>query len=484
MLKGQKLELEIESMSHGAHGIARNGSKIPIFIENTCPGDKLFAEVYDDRRTFAFASIQELIKASESRNANPKCPLHKVCGGCQWQQIDYKKQLESKRKNIIDLLVNEKVLDKSWREDYKKDPSLIPEVLGMDDPWNYRNKIVYPVGTKENGRVVAGYYKRNSHDLINIKYCPVQYSVFDEIMAFVKEECSKNAIKKPWLRHIAMRANHDQSQILLTFIVRTKTPIYKNKIKQSGSGAKKPLRKASEEKTFMELKAKLKKVAAIIKEKFPKIVGISSNYNDLSTNVILGQEMELILGESFMLDKLNDLSFKVSPTSFFQINNEQAEKLVDKVVEFADLKEGAKVLDAYSGTGSLALALAENSKAKVLGIEAVESSVKDARENAKLNKLESVDFKLSKLEDSISEIVKEKYDLLVTNPPRKGCTNKVLDAFGKIGSEKIVYVSCNPASLARDIKYLEQFGYSLKTLQPIDLFPHTYHIESVALLTK
>ena len=455
--KGSELELTIDSMSHGSAGIARHDG-FAIFLDNVCPGDKVLAEVYDHRKSFAMAKIKDLLEPSSAREPEPKCKLHKVCGGCQWQQINYKKQLEYKRKNIVDLFTKEAISG--------FEPSMISPALGMegDGPWSYRNKVIFPVDTvKSNGRLKAGYYVKNTHDLINIKHCPIQYSIFDEVMEQIKEFCSKHGIAKPLLRHIALRANHDQSELLITFIVRRKE--FKNKLSS----------KVMPSKAF-------KDIARLLSKKFPQLKGVSLNFNDFSTNVILGELTETIAGQGYITDEVNGIKFKISPTSFFQVNNQQAAKLMEKVYEFSDLSDGDTVLDAYAGIGTFSIFLAKKKNIKLTAVEVIKSAVEDGKSNAELNSVERIEYHCSKLEDFADKFESDQFKTLVVNPPRKGCTNKVLDSFGKISPERIVYVSCNPATLARDIKYMEQFGFKLEKLQPIDLFPHTYHIESVALL--
>lgn len=448
-----QLELQVDSMSHGAFAIAHENGE-SIFVENSCPGDKALVSIYDKRKNFSYAQIENLIEASEYRAKDPKCKLHKICGGCQWQHINYEQQLKFKRSNIIDLLKKAQINLSELK---------IPEVLGMEDPWNYRNKIVYPVRTVESSsRTLAGYFKRNSNELVNIKYCPIQYSIFDEIMSQCKELCTEHKIKHPLIRHIQIRSNFAKSEILVTFIVREK--LMSN-----------------------ELKTSFSKIAEALLESFPAIKGCSLNYNDMSTNVILGKNTETLLGEKQITETLGDIKLKISATSFFQVNNLQFLKIIDTINKFidCDLDENDHILDAYSGTGTIALSIAKASKnLKITAIEVVESAVEDAKANAGLNDIKNIDFKLGKVEDHIEDLVNSNLKLSIINPPRKGCTNKVLDTLAKISTEKIIYVSCNPATLARDIKYLENYGYKLEKIQAVDMFPHTFHVENVVLLKK
>ncbi len=469
------ITLEIESMAHGAHAVSHLDDGLVVFVENACPGDTVKAHIYDHRRSFAYAEIDEVLSSSPLRMIDPPCKLHKVCGGCQWQHINYDEQLEFKRQNVIDFV------RKAELTSPRPPHMLVSSVIGMDDPWRYRNKITYPVATVEaTARLLAGYYKRNTHELVNVKHCPVQYEIFDAIVEDVKELCSQKFIGKPLLRHINLRANQDQSQVLLTLIVR-------------GREISKPENSAVEER--------LKTIFAALMAKYPQLKGCCLNYNDGSTNVIFGERTVVLAGSGIIEDKLGDLSFKISPTSFFQINNNQFAKIVDVVkaqvqslIEAEELNPvGAEVLDAYAGIGTLALSLAASYPLmQITAIEVVDAAVRNGIANAELNKINSVQFKTGEVEEHIEEFVarsqflrdRKALDLVLVNPPRKGCTNDVLDALGKIASPNIIYVSCNPATLTRDIKYMERYGYEVQEIQPVDMFPHTYHVEAVALLKR
>lgn len=481
MALATELKLDIESMSHGPYGLAKLEDGQVVFLENTCPGDEVLAHIYDERKGFSFAHTSAFRKQSEDRNLNPPCKLHKICGGCQWQHVNYDKQLEFKRRNIIDLLVKEKILDESWRENYEQDLDLIAPAIGMEEPWNYRNKIVYPVRTvPSSGRLKAGYFQHKSNELVNIKSCPIQYSVFDKIMEFIKNKCAQLEIGSPLLRHIQLRANLEQDQVLITFIVRKK---------ELARGKK---------------KLDLQRLAKILKANFKSIRGVALNYNDMSTNTILGQETEVLVGQGYIMDSIDGIRYRLSPTSFFQVNNSQAKALIDSVLGFIDIdsctgnavesadssqeRSQMRILDAYCGIGTFTLQIARRfPETMVHGMEIVESAIEDAKENARLNDISNIDFQLGKVEDLVEKYTEthdgqDSHSTIVANPPRKGCTSKVLEAFGKILPKQIIFVSCNPATLARDIKFMEKYGYGLKKLQPVDLFPHTFHVESVALL--
>ena len=441
-------------MSYGPFAITHSAEGEVVFVENACPEDEVEAEVYDKRKGFSYATISEMVSESKLRNPSPDCKLHKICGSCQWQHIDYAEQLKFKKKNIEDLIKEAKI-DTSLLQGAGGDVA-IPEVLGMDSPWNYRNKVSYPVKTvKSTGRLQAGYFKRNSNELINIKYCPIQYSIFDEIIDVVKDMCSDKGITDEVLRHILLRSNFDNSQVLLCLIVKKK-------------------------ELFPETHTDIKEIFKTLVEKFPMLKTCTINYNTLSTNVILGDKTETVIGSGYIFETINDLTIRISTTSFFQVNTLQFSKIVDLIAK--EVEPNSKVLDAYCGAGTIALTLAKRIPGlDITGVEVVASAVKDANKNAEINDLKAY-FIESKVEDQIEEL--KDFDSVIVNPPRKGCTNKVLDTLGAIASNKIIYVSCNPSTLTRDIKRLESFGYKLKSLQGVDMFPHTFHVETVSVLEK
>jgi len=474
-----KQKYKIESMSYGPFAISHSAEGEVVFIENACPEDEVEAEVYDKRKGFSYASITELVKESSLRNPDPNCKLHKICGSCQWQHIDYNEQLKFKKKNLEDLVRESKI-------DFNEE---LPDVLGMEEPWNYRNKVCYPVKTvKSTGRLQAGYFKRNSNELINIKFCPIQYSIFDEIIDKVKDLCSDKLITDEVLRHILLRSNNDKSQVLLCLIVRKK-------------------------ELFPETHASIKEIFKTLTAEFPQLKTCTINYNTLSTNVILGEKTETVIGSGYIFETVNDLTLRISTTSFFQVNTKQFSKIIDLIVP--ELKADSKILDAYCGAGIISLALAKKlSGLDITGIEVVASAIKDANKNAEINDVKA-HFIEGKVEDQILHLFQKApdarlasseqaeltdvsmmtaknkrnvadgllgVDVVIVNPPRKGCTNKVLDALGEMAVKKIIYVSCNPSTLTRDIKRLEGFGYKLKSFQGVDMFPHTYHVETLAIL--
>ena len=474
-------DLKIDSMSFGLHAIATDpDSGIKVFIENACPGDELKAEIYDIQKDMAFANITEIISASPLREEDPRCKLHKICGSCQWQHIKYEEQLNFKKINLLDAFKLNKV----------NLPNEI-SVKGLNNPWHFRNKVIYPVETvKSTGRLLAGYYKTKSNDLINIKHCPIQYSIFEELMEGIKELCSGEGIGTPLLRHVLLRSSYDENEVLVSFILRKK--LFKARDRHA-----------------------IKRIFDVILREFPEVKAATINYNDDSTNVILGEETELIAGDrDYIVDKLKDIQVKISTSSFFQINNEQFCNILESIKSFIeqatkdklkddentekgvpqqDLKETdtqgvisrLKILDAYSGIGSISLSLAKAfPQHSFKSFELNNAAVINAKDNIELNNLDNLEVELASAEEYFKEEQNLDFDIIILNPPRKGCSNKILENISKSNAQKVIYLSCNPSTLARDIKFLEERDFKLTEIKAFDMFPHTFHLETLALLSR
>lgn len=437
-------------MSNGPFAIAYDSDGKVVFVENACPDDLITAEIYDQHKDFAYANLLDLIEPSLLRDANPPCKLHKICGSCQWQHISYKEQLKFKQQNLVETLLKNGL------------DCPVPDLVGMDNPWHYRNKITYPVKTvKATGRLQAGYFKRNSNELINIKYCPIQYDIFDTIMDTAKELCSEHGVTDEVLRHILLRSNQDHSQVLLCFIVR-------------------------KSKFIRAAKHAILKVLEILAQEFAQIRTVTINYNDGSTNVILGSETEIIKGEGYIVENFGELKLQISTNSFFQVNTQQFLKIIDLIKQHVSNRQPKAIIDLYCGIGTISLSLAQGlASACVIGVEEVTSAVDNALINAKLNNIQDAQFVCSRVEDYCSgEFNIDPSDLVIINPPRKGCTNRVLDALGASSAQELIYVSCNPATLARDIQYLTKFGFALSSVQAVDMFPHSFHFETLAFIKR
>ncbi len=449
---GQVIDLKIESMAYDNSAIGRYKDFV-IMVDRAAPGDEIKAEITSLRPNYARAKIVDLVKFDNSYRIEAECKIFKVCGGCQWQHLDYKKQLEQK-----DLLL------KSFFSKLELEDGVLKNTIGMDDIWHYRNKVQYPVRTvKDTGRLKAGYFEWHSRDLINVKFCPIQNDIFDSIIETVRDLAPKYRItaydgaeKRGWLRHICLRSGRNikgDLEVLLTLVVVTEEM------------------KNSDEFTREVMK------------KHPEVVGICLNKNTNTTNVIYGDKTKVLAGRGFLFETLNGLIFKISATSFFQVNSKQAEKMLNIIDKYADLKGDEVVLDAYCGGGVIAISLAKNAK-KVLGIEEIRQSIEDANYSAKQNKVTNFTFLNGKVENKIHDVLDEfNPDLVVLDPPRGGCNKKVIEDLLNFDVKKIIYTSCNPTTLARDLDLLSP-KYKIKSIQPLDMFPHSYHVENVVLLER
>lgn len=454
---GEIIDLEIESMGYDNSAIARHKDFV-VMVNRAAPKDKLKAEITTIKPNYSRAKIKELIESDSEYRIEPNCKIFKICGGCQWQHLPYEKQLEQK-----DFLMKNFASKLSLKEGVLKPIISAKKNLDSDEGiWHYRNKVQYPVRTvPSTGRLKAGYYEWNSNDLINIKYCPIQHEKFDSIVDSVREIATKYKItaydsktKKGILRHISIRSGFNTNQYLLTLVVaKDKFPKIKDFINE-------------------------------IDEKNPELEGVCLNINTGTTNVIHGPVTKVLKGKGFMYEEINGIKFKISATSFFQVNTAQATMLINEIKEKLSLKGDEVVLDAYCGSGFIGLSISNDVK-KVIGIEEIESAVIDGNDTAKENGIKNIEYTFGKVENKISDVMESsKPDVVILDPPRAGCNKRVLKTICETPPEKIIYVSCNPTTLMRDLEILSEELYSVSSIQPIDMFPHTFHIENVVLLEK
>ncbi len=458
--KGDNIALEIEDMNHQGEGLGRYEG-FTVFVPGALPGENVSCEVISVKKNYARAFIKDINMSSKER-VKPPCPYYDKCGGCQLQHLSYQGQLRFKEKQVKDSLEKIGKIDLGEVE-------FLP-ILGMKTPWNYRNKIQLPVREFENN-VEIGFFKQNSHELVPVEHCMIQDEKGNKALTKVKELIKKYELspyderdKKGLLRHVVIRIGINTDEVLLIFVTS------KNQF---------PHRK---------------RIVAELIEAIPGIIGIVHNINDRDTNVILGEKNKTIWGRPYLFDKLEGLKFKISPGAFYQINAYQSGKLYNKSVELSGVEYGEdkRVLDAYSGIGTIALffSLYTSDTSDVLGLEVVPEAVEAAVENARINNLDKkVSFWEGKVEDLIYEYIddftnKPKPDIFVLDPPRKGCDRRFLDAILELKPEKVIYISCNPSTLARDLNILSTGDYKLKTVQPVDMFPQTVHIEAVVLIEK
>lgn len=445
------LEVKIEKLSNLGFGIAKVDGYV-IFVEGACPDDVVKIRVGKKNKTYANAKVLEVVKPSAYR-VTPFCPMQKVCGACQLQFIDYKYQLKLKKEIVIDAMHS---ICGSEIE--------IKDVIPSPNDKEYRHKIQYPVSETQNSkRILAGYYKSASHELVNIKYCPIQPAYCDNIIEFIRTAAQEEGLsgyneKKHSgdLRHIVIRTSNFNQKSLVVLVVNS-TKVFD----------------------------KLKKLAHRIYTELENIAGVMVNFNSKKTNLILGENTELIEGEEFIEEKLCDKIFKVGAKTFFQVNPSSANNIFEFVKEYISKNfDQSLVLDAYAGITAFGICLSDVAK-KVVSVEEVKESVILADKILKENSIKNVELHnmdAGKFFEKELKTKGRKFDVTVLDPPRKGCSQESLDYALKLTKGQIIYVSCNPATLARDLKYLIEKGCKVQFIQPFDMFPHTYHIENVAII--
>lgn len=449
VMKNEYYDVVFEDLTHEGAGVAKVEG-FPIFVENALPDERAKIKVIKVNKGFAFGRLIELNEQSKNRIDAP-CPIYSQCGGCQLQHLSYEGQLDFKRKQV------EQVLARIGKLDLNK-VSVHP-TLGMENPWNYRNKAQVPVGEREGG-LVAGFYQKRSHDIIDMERCLIQQAENDDVVQAVKTICEKYGIRayneekhKGWLRHIMVRYGLVTKEIMVVFVTRTADFPHKNE------------------------------VITEITNQLPQVKSVVQNINNKKTNVIFGDETNVLWGEEYIYDKIGDVKFAISARSFYQVNPEQTKVLYEKALEYAELTGEESVIDAYCGIGTISLFLAQKAK-NVFGVEIVPEAIEDAKRNAELNGIANAEFAVGEAEVVIPEWYKQgnQADVIVVDPPRKGCDEALLKTILDMKPKKVVYVSCNPGTLARDLQVLELGGYKTVEVQPVDMFPHTTHVECVAQL--
>lgn len=448
----EELVVDIEKLSNLGYGIAKPDGYV-IFVEGACPGDRVRIKVGKKNKNFANAKVIEILEPSPYR-VKPICPMQKVCGACQLQFIDYKYQLELKQEIVKDVM-----------RSILADDVEVREVIPSPSDKEYRHKIQYPIGeTRDSKRILAGYYKPASHELVNIKYCPIQPAECDKIIEFVRTvsfECGISGYNEKKhsgdLRHVVIRSSAYNNQNLVILVV--------NSIKVFD---------------------KLRKLANRIYNELDNIAGVGVNFNSKKTNLILGDETQILEGEGYIQEELCGKLFRVGAETFFQVNPKSANNIFEYVKKYiSENFEKPLILDAYAGITTFGICLSDIAK-KVVSVEEVKASVDLASKVIKEYGIKNVELHNMDAGAFFEKELKTKgrsFDVTVLDPPRKGCTPESLDYALKLTKSKIVYVSCNPATLARDLKYLTEKGCKVEYIQPFDMFPHTYHIENVAIIT-
>ena len=446
--QGQIYEIEINTLGTSGEGVGRY-EDFTVFVPYALPGEKVKARITEVKKTYATGKLLEILRQSGDR-VEPACPIYKECGGCQLQHLSYEAQLKAKRQQVIDAVTR-----------IGKQPDLFVEpTLGAATPWNYRNKMQFPIG-REKGKTVIGCFAQGSHRIIDTGDCHIQKEGNNEVVNAVREIVTKlnipvyNEDKHTGvLRHVVGRVGK-HGDIMVVIVTASKT--------------------LPREKEFVKM----------LRSRLPKAVSIHQNIQTYRNNVIMGRDTKLLWGRPTIQDGLGRLNFHISPRSFFQVNTAQAEVLYNKALEYANLKGEETVIDAYCGTGTITLFLAQKAR-EVIGIEIVKPAIQDAQKNARDNNVRNAEFIVGDATQVMPRLYKQgiRADVVVVDPPRAGCTETVLKTFADMQPERIVYVSCNPATLARDIAVLDELGYKAQKVQPVDMFPNTSHVENVCLLTR
>lgn len=449
--QGQVLELDITDLTSEGDGLGRWDNRV-VFVPDTVPGDRIQARLVQAKASFGRGQLMQVVEPGRDR-IRPACIVADKCGGCQWQTVAYKTQLAAKEQQVIDAL--ERI---GGFTNVRVEP-----ILGAEQPLGYRNKATYPLGVSAKGAVKAGYFRKGTHQIVNLNQCPVQDNRLNPLLADVKQDIQQRGwsiydetTREGALRHLALRIGRRTGQMLLTLVSSTRDL------------------------------PDLEDQASEWKERYPDLAGVCLNYNPKPGNVIWGPDTRNILGQPYLEERFAQLTFQVYPTTFFQIYTEQAERLLREILDELQLQGTETVVDAYCGIGPLTLPVAQRA-AYCVGLEVQAEAVENAIANARLNGIRNVRFQagtVAKLLPTVPEALKgQTPDIVILDPPRKGCGEAVLTALQALQPQRIAYMSCNPATLARDLKQLCTEGpYQLLRVQPADFFPQTAHVECVAFL--
>lgn len=456
MKKNEEFILTIEDMSEDGSGIGKQDGYI-WFVKDAVIGDVIRAGAMKMKKSYGFARIIEVLTPSRNR-VQPRCPVARQCGGCQLQAMDYRAQLQFKEKKVYNNLYRIGGL-----KDFK--PENMEPIIGMEDPWRYRNKAQFPFGTDKSGRIITGFYAGRTHSIIEQEDCLLGIEENKEILKIIKafmEEYRADGLEpydeithKGLVRHALIRKAFATGELMVCLVINGR------RLPHSGELVKRLL-------------------------SLPGMTSISFSINMESTNVILGTEVVNLYGPGYIIDRIGDIKYRISPLSFYQVNPGQTKKLYQTALEFAGLTGGETVWDLYCGIGTISLFLAQKA-GKVYGVEIIPQAIDDARTNARLNNLKNVEFFVGRAEEVLPEQYEKNHitaDVIVVDPPRKGCDPLCLDTIIRMSPERVVYVSCDSATLARDVKYLGENGYEVKRVRCCDMFGHSGHVETVALLVK
>ncbi len=455
--KNDFLEVHIEDIGINGEGIGKDKNGYTLFVKDAVPGDHVKAQITKPGKTYAYARTAEVVTPSEWR-VSPVCPVARTCGGCQLQELAYEKQLEFKEKKVRNDLIRIGGFDP---EDIDR---VMEPILGMEPEyvWHYRNKTQMPVKQDRDGQPGAGFYAGRSHRVIRAEDCMLAHEssacIVKAVLGFMKENrisAYDEETGKGLVRHILIRRGFYTGEIMVCIVVNSDS---------------------------LPKEEELIKTLLSIPETEGRIKSISLNINKRHDNVILGEKLRILYGNSYIEDEILSTRFRISPLSFFQVNPVQTERLYGTAIEYAGLTGGEKVWDLYCGAGTIALCMAGKA-GHVTGIEVIPEAVENALENAVINNIRNAEFLCGKAEELVLTL-EDRPDVVVVDPPRKGLDPVTIETVIGAGPKRVVYVSCNPSTLARDLAAFRAGGYVPEKVRPVDMFPMTVHVESVVKLTR
>ena len=461
MQKNDLVTVAIEDIGVGGEGIGKVDG-YTLFIKDAIIGDVVEAKIVKAKKNYGYARLMNIVTPSENRVEKPACPMARRCGGCQIQEMKYGAQLAFKEGKVRGNLerigeVPTELLDK-----------VMQPIVGMEEPFHYRNKAQFPIGTDKEGHIITGFYAGRTHSIIPNTDCALGVAVNQKILEIILHFMENNLISaydeekhKGLVRHVLIRYGFKTDEIMVCLVM---------------NGEKLPHAEKLVDKLC----------------KIPGMTSITISVNKSKTNVIMGNEIKLLWGQTYISDYIGNVKYQISPLSFYQVNPVQTEKLYGLALDYAGLTGNETVWDLYCGIGTISLFLAKKAK-QVYGVEIVPQAIDDARNNAKINDITNAEFYVGKAEEVLPEYYREYQeshggetahaDVIVVDPPRKGCEESLLQTIVDMQPEKVVYVSCDSATLARDVKFLRESGYELKKITPVDQFPNTVHVETVVLLS-
>jgi 23S rRNA (uracil1939-C5)-methyltransferase len=463
--KNDEFELTITDMSDDGAGIGKNDGFI-WFVKDAVIGDRVIAAATKVKKNYGFARLVRVLEPSADR-ITPACPVARSCGGCQLQQLEYRAQLAFKENKVLN--------DLKRIGGFEDAESLFRPIIGMPEPFHYRNKAIYPIRRNKEGRIIAGFFAGRTHSVIECPDCLLgveeNRTVLETVIGFMEKygvEPYHEETHSGIVRNVLIRKGFFTGELMVCIVINA---------------------------------ARLEHGETLCRqlgEQLPQLKSFSLSVNREKTNVIMGTKLIHLLGPGYIEDEIHEhcsrtepaVRFRISPLSFFQVNSEQMERLYSTALDYADLSGRETVWDLYCGVGTISLFLARHA-AKVYGVEIIPEAIENAKENAELNGIRNAEFFVGKAEEVLPEWCEKEYmktgetiDVIVVDPPRKGCDENCLRTMTEIAPERIVYVSCDPATLARDLKYLCENGYRLERVQPVDMFPQTVHVETIVLLQK